>query len=313
MMIEKHISALLYRYQCVTVSGFGAFLAETTSAQLDTDTHTFFPPKKLISFNANLKNNDGLLANHITLQEKISYDEAVIEINKSVNEWLSQLQEGQTVVLKDLGTIVKNTEGSLVFTPNTPINYLTDAFGLSSFVAPTVKREEYKAVVEELEEKAPIAFTPERKRNYSFLKYAAVFAIALTIGGTGYKFYKDDKIATETLLVQQEAQEEVHQKIQEATFFIDNPFAVTLPVKEEVTEKPYHIIAGAFRDINNANTAIEELIAKGYSDARGLEKNKFGLYPVVYSSHTEHDEARAALSDIKLNENSEAWLLIKEL
>ncbi|WP_294733683.1 SPOR domain-containing protein [uncultured Flavobacterium sp.] len=313
MMIEKHISALLYRYQCVTVSGFGAFLAETTSAQLDTDSHTFFPPKKLISFNANLKNNDGLLANHITLQEKISYDEAVLEINKSVNEWLSQLQEEQTVVLKDLGTIVKNAEGSLVFTPDTPVNYLTDSFGLSSFVAPTVKREEYKAVAEELEEKAPVVFTPERKRSYSFLKYAAVFAIAITIGGTGFKFYKDDKIATETLLVQQEAQEEVHQKIQEATFFIDNPFAVTLPVKEEVSVKPYHIIAGAFRDINNANTAIEQLIAKDYSDARVLERNKFGLYPVVYSSYTEHDEARAALNDIKLNENNDAWLLIKEL
>ena len=35
MKIEQYISQLLYRYQCVTVPGFGAFLTEFQSAQLD--------------------------------------------------------------------------------------------------------------------------------------------------------------------------------------------------------------------------------------------------------------------------------------
>lgn len=311
MMIEKHISALLYRYQCVTVPGFGAFLAETTSAQLDTDTHTFYPPKKLISFNANLKNNDGLLGNHIALQEKISYDEAVNEISTTVNHWLSELYNNQTLVLKNLGSITNNAEGSLVFTPDTPINYLTDSFGLSSFVSPAVKREEYKAVAEAVEEKAPVVFTPERKKNYSYLKYAAIFVVALGVGSVGFKFYRENEIATETLLVQQQAQEEVQQKIQEATFFIDNPFAVTLPVKEEITNMPYHVVAGAFRSEENAATAVEQLIAKGYK-AKSIEKNKFGLYPVIYDSYATHEEAQEALNKIRLQDNEEAWLLIKE-
>ncbi|HQV36445.1 MAG TPA: SPOR domain-containing protein, partial [Flavobacterium sp.] len=62
MRIEQHISQLLYRYQCVTVPGFGAFLTENRSAQLVQDTNTFYPPKKVLSFNFHLKNNDGLLA-----------------------------------------------------------------------------------------------------------------------------------------------------------------------------------------------------------------------------------------------------------
>ena len=49
MKIEHHISQLLYRYQCVTVPGFGAFLTDTQSAQLHEGTHTFFPPKKVVS------------------------------------------------------------------------------------------------------------------------------------------------------------------------------------------------------------------------------------------------------------------------
>ena len=128
MMIEKHISALLYRYQCVSVPGFGAFLTETQPAQLNNDTFTFYPPKKLLSFNANLKNNDGLLANHIALQEKISYDQAVANISQTVEQWFEKLQNRENLTLKNLGSISYNFEGSLVFTPDTPVNYLTDAF-----------------------------------------------------------------------------------------------------------------------------------------------------------------------------------------
>ncbi|QYJ69101.1 HU domain-containing protein [Flavobacterium litorale] len=313
MMIEKHISALLYRYQCVTIPGFGAFLAETTSAQLDNDTHTFYPPKKRISFNANLKNNDGLLGNHIALQEKISYNEAITAIANTVNHWYSELQDTQTLTLKNLGTITSNAEGNFVFAPDTPINYLTDAFGLSSFTSPTIKREEYIAIAEALEEKAPIVLTPTRKRNYSYLKYAAVFAVALTIGGAGFKWYHDDKIATETLLVQQEAQAEVQQKIQQATFFIDNPFAVTLPVKEEVVAVlPYFVVAGAYRNPENADTAVAQLKARGYAEARTIAKNKFGLHPVIYGNYASSNEALQALYTIRENDNREAWLLIKE-
>ena len=54
MKIEQYISQLLYRYQCVTVPGFGAFLTEFQSAQLDENSHSFYPPKKMISFNPSL-------------------------------------------------------------------------------------------------------------------------------------------------------------------------------------------------------------------------------------------------------------------
>ena len=48
MLIEKHISDLLYRYQCVTVPGFGAFLTETVSAHVTGSASSFFPPKIVV-------------------------------------------------------------------------------------------------------------------------------------------------------------------------------------------------------------------------------------------------------------------------
>ena len=312
-MIEKHISALLYRHQCVIVPGFGAFLTEIQPAQLNADNSTFYPPKKLISFNANLKNNDGLLANHIALQEKISYEHAVADIARQTELWLSRLQGRESLMLKNLGEIVCNFEGNLVFTPDTPVNYLTDAFGLSAVISPAIKREELKAQVEELEEIAPIVFTPERKKSYSYLKYAAVFAVLFTLGGAGFKVYRDKEITEQTLLVEKSVQEKVNNRIQQATFFIDNPLpAVKLPLKEDNKAYPYHVVAGAYRSEANAVKAMSQLEAKGFK-ARKLDKNKFGLYQVLYGSFATYAEAHQKMRDIHKTENREAWLLVKEL
>ncbi len=313
MLIEKHISDLLYRYQCVTVPGFGAFLTETVSAHVTGSASSFFPPKKVVSFNANVKNNDGLLANHVALQEKMSYELAVIKIGDVVNEWTYLLQNRNRVVLKNIGEISVNNEMNWVFEPANTVNYLTDSFGLSSFVSPEITREVLKQEVEALEEKAPIIFTPERKRDYSYLKYAAVFVVMLGAGGFGYKTYYDQQIETKTLAVQKNVQEKVQQQIQEATFVISAPVeAVELSVAAPVEEKmPYHLVAGAYRSEENANKAITELKAAGFENAKMLPMNKHNLYPVIYGSFKNLNEAQTERKNIQKSHNAEAWLLIE--
>ena len=313
MLIEKHISDLLYRYQCVTVPGFGAFLTETVSAHVTGSASSFFPPKKVVSFNANVKNNDGLLANHVALQEKMSYELAVIKIGDVVNEWTYLLQNRNRVVLKNIGEISVNNEMNWVFEPANTVNYLTDSFGLTPFVSPEITREVLKQEVEALEEKAPIIFTPERKKDYSYLKYAAIFVVMLGAGGFGYKTYYDQQIETKTLAVQKNVQEKVQQQIQQATFVISAPVeAVELSVAAPVEEKmPYHLVAGAYRSEENANKAITELKAAGFENAKMLPMNKHNLYPVVYGSFKNLNEAQTERKNIQKSHNAEAWLLIE--
>lgn len=309
MQIEKHISDLLYRYQCVTVPGFGAFLTETVSAHVTGSASSFFPPKKVVSFNANVKNNDGLLANHVALQEKMSYELAVIKINDIVTEWTYLLQNRNRLSLKNIGEISVNNEMNWVFEPANTINYLTDAFGLTSFVSPEITREKLKQEVEALEEKAPIIFTPQRKRNYSYLKYAAVFTIMLGAGTFGYKMYYDQQVMEQTLMVEKKVQEKIQQQIQEATFVLSNPIpSVELAIVEE--KMPYHLVAGAFRNETNANKAIAELKAAGFENAKMLPLNKHKLYPVVYASFKTLNEAQTERRAIQKSHNAEAWLLI---
>ena len=312
MKIEQYISQLLYRYQCVTVPGFGAFLTEFQTAQLDENSHSFYPPKKMVSFNPFIKNNDGLLANHLAQAEKISYEIAVNSIQNEVSHWKTKIQEFGSFSVKNVGDFSLNSENNIVFVPIDQINYLTASFGLSSFVSPAVKREVYKEEVEQLEEKAPVIFTPEKRRNYSVLKYAAVFLLSAGITGTvGYKYY-ENKIAQETLIVETNVQKKVNQKIQEATFYISNPLpAVTLSVPEE--KLPYSVVAGAFRIENNAEEQYQRLLELGFKKAKRLAPNKHGLFPVVYGSYSTYSEAHKAMKNIQKLDNKAAWLLVDEL
>ena len=312
MKIEQYISQLLFRYQCVTVPGFGAFLTEFQSAQLDENSHSFYPPKKMVSFNPFIKNNDGLLANHLAQAEKISYEIAVNSIQNEVSHWKTKIQEFGSFSVKNIGDFSLNSENNIVFVPVDQINYDTASFGLSSFVSPAIKREVYKEEVEQLEEKAPVIFTPEKRRNYSVLKYAAVFLLSAGITGTvGYKYY-ENKIAQETLIVETNVQKKVNQKIQEATFYISNPLpAVTLTVPEE--KLPYSVVAGAFRIESNAEEQYQRLLKLGFKKAKRLAPNKHGLFPVVYGSYSTYSEAHEAMKNIQKLDNKDAWLLVDEL
>ena len=313
MQIEKHISDLLYRYQCVTVPGFGAFLTETVAAQVSGSASSFFPPKKVVSFNANVRNNDGLLANHIALQENMSYDLAVSKIGDVVNEWTYSLQNRKNILLKDIGEITTNQEMNWVFEPVTTINYLTDSFGLTPFVSPEITREIITTEIVIAKDNTPVVIIPERKLDYSYMKYAAALVIMLSGAGTfGYKLYVDQQIATQTLLVEKKVQERVQQQIQEATFMISAPVSVVaLSVLSEAEEKmPYHLVAGAYRSEKNANKAIAELNAAGFKNAKMLPLNKSNLYPVVYKSFTTLQEAQLEKKNIQKTHNTEAWLLI---
>lgn len=315
MNIESYIAQLLYRYQCVTVPGFGAFLTEIQSAQLIESSNSFFPPKKMISFNAYLKNNDGLLANHIAQAEKTSYEYAISAIQYEVFNWKKALQENGLFSIKNVGNFSLNADKNLVFTPSDQTNYLTNSFGLSAFVSPMVKRELFEqkiiALESNIEENDAIQLLPERKKANVYFKYAAIFVLGLGLtGAVAYPVYQQ-QIANETIIVEQSVQKQVQNKIQEATFFIETPIpAVTLAVKE--SKMSYHIMAGAFRDENNAQKKFEQLSSQGFK-ARRIPQNKYGLFPVLYGSYTTFAEADKAKQEIRNTINPDAWVLVESL
>lgn len=321
MKIEKYISELLYRYQCVGVPGFGAFICEWQSAQVIVSQNSFVPPKKVISFNSHIKNNDGLLANHIALQEKISYENALSKIQTQVVFWLEKLENKENLVLENIGEIFSNSEHNFVFKPNTAINYLTDSFGLTGFNSPEIARanqitSEVETIVEApvsidntVEDETPVIPLNGKNRSKNWMKYAAAVAVFASAGTYGYKIYFDYTIEQQTSIVEKTVQEKINQKLQEATFVIPNPINAVDLTLEATHNGKYHVIAGAYRSKQNATKAMNDLISKGF-EAHLLTENKYGLIPVAFGSFSNLNEAQNLKTEIKAKDSVEAWLLI---
>jgi CCDC81-like prokaryotic HU domain 2/CCDC81-like prokaryotic HU domain 1/SPOR domain len=326
MNLEKHISELLYRYQCVAVPSFGAFLTENVSAQLFENSNSFYPPKKLIVFNANLKTNDGLLANQIASVEKCSYEKAVDLINIEVDNWRNSLNSENNLYLKNIGSISMNFDKNMVFTPTDNFNYLTSSFGLTTFVSPNIKRviAEAKNVFEpdfeNIQSQNSVAksvneevIAIRKPRSYSNLKYAAVFIVGCGIASPVFLNLYKEKVAINNLIVEAKVQKQVQNKIQEATFFIsNNPLPEVANSLSNDIKLNYHVVAGAFKVEANADKICENLILKGYK-AEKITQNINGLFPVIYNSYATYSEARKAMNLIQINDNPDAWVLIQQL
>lgn len=303
MTFTKHISDLLYRYECVILPGFGAFLSHNQPARIDEHTHTFYPPCKQLSFNKQLQVNDGLLANHIAKLENCSYENALQKIRDEVQQLKSVLEQDKAVSFENIG-IISISNGNTIFEPYNTVNFLSDAFGLSSFVSVEIPRD--KTVEKELE----VIVLPVRK-PVPYIKYAAIGLLALGLSGFGSMYYLNNQTAQYNLAEKQKATQQLESQIQQATFVVSGSLpSLTISVKKPSGK--YHIVAGAFRIEENALTRIDELKTKGYP-ARSLGVTKYGLHQVVYGSFQDKNEALSILRSVQTNENKDAWLLVQEL
>lgn len=148
MTIERHISGLLYRYDCVIIPGLGGFVANHSPATINHTTHIAFPPSKSIIFNKNLINNDGLLADTISRAENISYNEANSKVSVFASYCKEKLQRRERIEFAELGVLYFDTENNIQFKPDFSANFLSDSFGLM----PVTAQELLKAVEEKKQE-----------------------------------------------------------------------------------------------------------------------------------------------------------------
>ncbi len=335
MKLERYIADLLYRYDLVIIPGFGALIGRRKPARIDRDTYIFSPPYKDLSFNVQLRQNDGLLVNYISNVTGMSYAGSLEAINETVQEWHKTLHDEKRLKLDQIG-IFNLVDDKILFLPLTTKNYLPEAYGLTSFVLKPlvsqpvkteVKKPETKKITEpekpvgkqklEQEKTLPVENTAVKPasgtgNDYKFWKYAAVFVAGLGIFTAGIGLLKHyNGVQNDT----------VYQK---ATFVLkqDFPPVKIITRKSNNTAKPvikkvpvapvekYFVISGAFRNKANAEKKIKMLKNAGYP-AKIVGRNKFGLWMVAYQGFVSHDEAVQTLSNIKKQE-PDAWIYTKK-
>ncbi|MEC4113632.1 HU domain-containing protein [Myroides pelagicus] len=308
MNIQAYISTLLYRYQCVIIPGFGAFLTEMRSSYFDKESNSFYPPSKKLSFNASITNNDGLLANYIMRVEKIGYEDALQAIRNLVNKWNKQLETEEALILDGIGTFTTNQENKITFEPVASDLLLKTAFGLTPLNAAVIDRQAPQTVEKQI---VPIQ---RRRPVYNFFKYAATITIIAGIGSLLYNEY-DNYLEAQAVQIEKNVQTQVQSKIQQATFVMEpSATTISLPVKneiEEIVNTPYYIIASAYRSENSAQSVAQKLKEKGYTNAQALKRTKYGMYPVAYGGYATQVEAQKELRKIHQTLNTDAWILVQ--
>ena len=180
---------------------------------IDTDSGLFVPPRKEVSFNSLLSNNDGILAHYIAQKEKVSFEQALRRIEKEVISWKQRLNT-QQLSFPGIGEIRLNKEKKITFYPDGKINFDLSAFGLSNFYKKPIKNSNNKLFNTpqkmEKENKENLMFTPgekEEKRKPIF-KYAAIGLIGIALAGTLY-YFGNQYIANEKIKSMELAQKKI--------------------------------------------------------------------------------------------------------
>lgn len=314
MTVDYHIRQLLYRNDCVIIPAFGAFLVKRISAKVHVEDNLLEAPKRVLSFNPQLKNDDGLLVAYVAEAQKISYKQAQQQVETFVEDLTNAIRRKNELLVEDLGKFSFNTEGFLSFEPIPTKNYLLSSFGLEDS---SIERVSATAILVQEEEKQVEVITLSKKEDkeetsaFGWAKYAAVFVGVTAVAGLLGWQYQTHQYTQQEQMALQRVDEKVQHHIQEANFSITpftSPVEIELP-KEEL-HHPFHVVGGAFRSQENALKKVSQLQSLGYQ-AKEIGQNKYGLYQVVYQSFLTREEAMLSLNNIRLEHNPNAWLLVE--
>lgn len=290
MNISNCIFNLLKDHNCVTIPDFGSFICQINSAKISADGTKIFPPSKRIIFNKLLTSDDGLLTKYISEKQGISYNHSKKKLKAWTKKRIKKLKKNGFLKINKVGEI-KFGDGNYRFIQSLTPNFLGSSYGLDVVGLKPV----------------------ENKQNTQlppFIKYAAALIILLGVFVSLWDSYTKsvDKYNTNSFSI---ANEQINKKIQTATFSIKSSYPVS---KVNITQKQNEIfiIAGAFRNKNNAKKMVLRLKNNGFNNAREIGMNKYNLTQVAYDSYASIDEANNELIKIRKSMDESAWILIKK-
>jgi cell division septation protein DedD len=340
-MHEKtYISDLLVRHDCVIIPGLGGFVGSFYPASIDPRHHTFHPPYKKILFNTSLRQNDGLLADHIARTEGLPYSEANEQVRLFAETSMQALRDRRAVRIRGVGHLLMGAEDTIHFEQDMRVNLLAGSFGLHPFIALPVRAESEIPMPEDAGLHSPAVRTLARRAVITPLKWAAVLAlpvgIALTLSFSGY-----DKIRSGSLSYA-DIVSSISERLSPFSTAVRTtppraetkvlPVAVAPAPKMEPTvsappvqspeqiqpepsavdpqEANFIVIIGAFRIQENAVNLVAAMKEKG-SSATLYDQTRGGLYRVASGLFSDREQALLALHEARANGFPGAWLLAK--
>lgn len=329
MELPIYIKKLLYNHDILIIPGLGGLITKYKPAEINVNDHSIAPPSKYLSFDENLNDTDGLLANYISSQKEISKEAAEVLILSEVELILKRLNEKETIHFEGIGYFSKEN-GVIRFEREPEVNFLTDSFGLSNI--------DYKPVEYDLTpNKNTEIIRSEVRRNYTVLWIVGAVITASVIALVVYLNYPDiafkfkhikttppivvepAKNNSDTIVsTNTEAVSKDTVKSSDLEKFFDNATdkkkALALTT-DTIASKPqanvmYYLIAGSFKTFNRAKILAKSLTKEGFKpEIIQFEQDK---YRVSLGEFKDKTEALIQFDIITTAKGADAvWLLKK--
>jgi hypothetical protein len=246
---------------------------------------------KSISFNRNLTHNDGLLTGTISDRFKIGYDESGMMVSEFASEIRRKIERGEKLIFDHIGSLVRNSEGNILFEPDKDTNYLLGSYGLDSFQCFPLEGYDARRRLVSRIDKGPVRQVATGK-----ILWRAAVIIPLLAALVAFPLRTDrltTKLETGSLnpLVTAEfennrravdeniaASELVLSEIPPTESTESSPViteAVPEPIVQPVSEGPYHIITGSFQSEENAVAQGNILRSEGFAPEIFVAANGF--------------------------------------
>ena len=331
MDLVKEIEELLYFHECVTVPNFGSFLVSNTRAKVDFKKGKFLSPRRKISFNALIKQNDGVLAKYISSNRNISYQNALAEVDERIKKWYQKIKT-DTLILKNIGEFYLNTENKICFQAYNTKNFSHNFYGLQDFSRLPLNESELniiinketntKNIVMDNDKKENLAFEPESKETAKKGKFkiVAIITSLIVLSVCGY-YFGNNYIQNERIRSTEIAQKKIKNTVQKATYDIGSISSLELNIKANIETVEddmvlveqgdfYSVIAGSFRDEKNADKLLKKLKSEGFN-ASFAKNSSSGLFRVAYGRLETKREAYQLLNFVKFTLELDAWYLVE--
>jgi len=183
-LIVKGVKEQLFINEYLVLPDFGGFVLKKSPAHFSASGALILPPAKSISFNAQLKQNDGILAHWLQSELKCDASQAIGYLKDFAGYCTSLLNNRGRLTLEDIGFFYLDFENNICFEPQQQTNFLTDSFGLTPVSIKEIEAEIIKKAETVFEDRtiAVETITPVQKRklrDYRRLAIAAVSGVVL--------------------------------------------------------------------------------------------------------------------------------------
>jgi len=130
--IIKGVKEQLFYNDYLVLPNFGGFVLKSNPAHFSTSGTLLLPPSKTVSFNAQLKQNDGILVSWLQSQLSCTASEALNHLHEFAEFCSSILNTRRRLNIDDIGFFYLDFENNICFEPQQDTNFLMKSFGLGA-------------------------------------------------------------------------------------------------------------------------------------------------------------------------------------